>query len=459
MNQFFSSTIHSLPVDSILVDRASRQRREFSVEDLKPSITKRGLMNPIIIKRDGTLVAGERRLTAFRELGIAEIPCRYLEEINPVEIKIIELEENFKRVDLTWQDQAGAIAQIHQLYSKLDPNWTAGETAASLGISATAVSKQIRLWNEIAEGNERVIGASGQDNAYNLLARKDQRASVRALEELIQASPARPIFASQNSSAEAPDTKAESSGEGEVQSPVLSPPLDVLHGSFLEWAPLYRGEKFNLIHCDFPYGANLFSSEYGIRGSDITYEDSKNVYYDLLDCFARNLDSFCSISAHFVFWLSLEHLETTKAIFRNQAPSIEWVRDPLIWLKSDNAGIIRDARRHPRHVYEAALFGYRGSRQIVKSVADAYAAPTDRGLHPSAKPEPMLKHFFSMLVDEHTSLFDPTCGAGSSLRAADALGASRVFGIELDPEHASIAQTTLNNSRRLRHASKSTERL
>ncbi len=145
-------------------------------------------------------------------------------------------------------------------------------------------------------------------------------------------------------------------------------------------------------------------------------------------------------------------------MFRNKAPSIEWVRDPIIWGKSDNAGIIRDARKHPRHVYESCLFGYRGNRNIVKSVGDFYAAPTDRKLHPSAKPEPMLRNFFTMVVDEHTEMLDPTCGAGSSLRAADSLGAKRVFGIELDPEHASISQIALNNARRLRSASKVVEK-
>jgi hypothetical protein len=232
---------------------------------------------------------------------------------------------------------------------------------------------------------------------------------------------------------------------------------DLYHGSFLDWAPLYHGPKFNLIHCDFPYGVNLFKGEFGKRGSDIQYEDTKDVFFDLLECFCTNLDNFCSLSAHIVFWFSFEFYEPIKAMFRNKAPSVEWVRDPLIWGKSDNAGIIRDARRHPRHTYEAALMGIRGSRHVVKSVGDFYSAPTERGLHPSAKSEPMLRNFFQMLVDDNTELLDPTCGAGSALRAAASLGAKRVFGVEADPEHVSIAQTTLNNTRRLKRASKIVE--
>lgn len=468
--KIFSKSTYVLPIDSIVINRESRQRRAFVTEDLKPSLTRRGQMTPILVRRaTRELVAGERRITAMKELGWKDVLCRYVEEADPIELQIIELEENLKRLDLDWKDQVVAIATIHQLYCKVDPEWTAAETAQSLGISQAAVSKQIRLWHEMQEGNDRLAGAAGSEQAYNLLARKDQRASARALEDLIRATP---------DSIKAPTASPLPIGLAELNGIILEPktlpaiiakqadPIDasktlsdIFHGSFLDWAPDYRADiKFNLIHCDFPYGVNLFKGEFGARGSDITYEDTKDIYFQLLNCLCDNLDNFCSLSAHFVIWLSSEFLEPTKAIFRNKCPSVQFVRDPLIWGKSDNAGIIRDSRRTPRHTYEMALFGYRGDRHIVRSVADFYNAPTERGLHPSAKPEPVLRHFFQMLVDEHTLLFDPTCGAGSALRAADSLGASKVFGIELDPQHASISQTLLNNARRLRVASKITEK-
>jgi predicted RNA methylase len=61
----------------------------------------------------------------------------------------------------------------------------------------------------------------------------------------------------------------------------------------------------------------------------------------------------------------------------------------------------------------------------------------------------MLKHFFEMFVDEHTSVFDPTCGSGAALRAAEALGANRVLGIEADWERCEIARKALQDSRKL----------
>ena len=125
---------------------------------------------------------------------------------------------------------------------------------------------------------------------------------------------------------------------------------------------------------------------------------------------------------------------------------------PLIWMKSDGAGILPDPERGPRQIYETCLFGSRGDRKIVRAVANAYAAPTVRERHMSEKPEPMLRHFFGMLVDENTVMLDPTCGSGSSLRAAESLGAKHVLGLEINPEFAGLAREALKRSRKLKVA-------
>lgn len=433
---------------SIIVDRDDRQRRQIEVEDLKQSLAKRGLINPLVVTRDHKLIAGERRLTAARELEWPEIAVRYLDELSLIELQLIELEENVKRKDLDWKDECLAVLRVHQLYLEKDPEWTLGETANELCMSLSGVSQKIRVANELTNGNERVVVADGERQAYNLLTRKDSREAAKELESLLSVKPL------PNGAAATQPIGVVKSNEASPEPTPLASPKEILNQSFLEWAPLYQGEKFNLIHCDFPYGIDVFSGPQSTGGTDITYEDSKDVYFELLECFCNNLDNFTSLSAHIVFWFSMRHYESTLALFRNKAPSIEWFHHPLIWGKSDNAGIAGDHRRHPRHTYECALFGSRGKRQIVKIKGDFYAAPTDRQFHASAKPVPVLKHFFEMLVDEHTALLDPTCGAGSALRAADDLGAPRILGLEIDPQHASTAQTLLNNSRQLRNASR-----
>jgi DNA modification methylase len=114
----------------------------------------------------------------------------------------------------------------------------------------------------------------------------------------------------------------------------------------------------------------------------------------------------------------------------------EWTFEdyPLVWMKTDNRGIAPDVERRPRRIYETALFGWRGERKLVKLASNAYGAPKEASAHPSTKPEPVLRHFLSLVTDGNTRLLDPTSGSGSALRAADSLGAASVLGLEMDPD-------------------------
>lgn len=444
-----------LPIDSIVVERESRQRREFETKDLERSIAKVGLLNPIIIDRESRLKAGERRLSACKALGHKDIAVRFIENLSPVEAQIVELEENLNRVDLEWQDQVAAVSRIHNLYREMDPDWTQAETGEQISLSQGTIAMYLRVSAEMVM--DRVANAGTVREAWGIIQRKDSREHGEALAELLE---------------DADDVLGgEAAVEGELQlgaepghisspfvQPKVAPPVDPIRvENFLEWAPDYKGRKFNLIHCDFPYGIQFAAGPQGkgLEPGEI-YDDSPEVYWTLLDCLCLNIDKVMSVSAHLMFWCSAEHniQVRTRETFARLAPSIEFQKFPLIWLKSDNAGIASDSRRNPRHIYETCLLASRGRRQIVKIVSDAYSAPTDKRLHISTKPEPMLRYFMGMLVDENTSLFDPTAGSGAALRAADELGAKTVFGLEIDAKAAEVANQAFRNARALRRASK-----
>src|SRR5262245_26951438 len=124
-------------VDDIIVNRDERQRRRVEVEDLVASIQQNeqylpetlGLINPICVRGGNVLVAGERRLTAFKVMGKPQIPVIDIEQLPETEAKILELEENLKRVDLTWQERCRAAADIHRRLEEKDPEWNQSKTA------------------------------------------------------------------------------------------------------------------------------------------------------------------------------------------------------------------------------------------------------------------------------------------------------------------------------------------
>jgi hypothetical protein len=231
----------------------------------------------------------------------------------------------------------------------------------------------------------------------------------------------------------------------------------VLNVDFTEWVHTDIVPRFNLIHCDFPYGIEANTFNQGGASTHGGYIDTKEVWEGLIEALAVATKRITAPSCHLMFWFAMRkgdnrlYEPTVRALER-----IGWDINPmpLIWMKSDGVGIIPDPERGPRQIYETCLFGSRGDRKIVRSVANAYHAPTVRDKHMSEKPEPMLRHFFQMLVDENTVMLDPTCGSGSALRAAESLNAKYCLGCEINPEWAEMARRSIRQARTLREAQK-----
>lgn len=418
--------------NDVIVHRETRQRRRIEVEELQGSIAQYGVLNPIIITKDLTLIAGERRLTASRNLGLLDIPFRYIEDLTPIEAQIIELEENVKRSDLDWRDDARAVLRLHQLYASTLPGWTQERTAKALSRSPSLISKQLMVAPEL--DSPRLADAPHLATACNILSRRADRQASDMLSEIIEMS--RTVV---------PD---------EVPRPepnkILSPEKTILQEDFIKWSSKYRGKPFNFVHCDFPYGIDLGGGAWSGKNSHHLYDDKPDVYFDLIRAFCGNLDNFMAPSAHLMFWFSMKFYNETLELFRELAPSLAFQAFPLFWYKSDNVGIMPDPKRGPRRNMETCFLASREDRLLVRSVSDTYCAPTDKKWHTSTKPVPMLKHFFQMFVDDGSRVLDPTCGSGASLRAAEEMGANFVLGLERDPEHCNNARTAMREFRLLR---------
>jgi ParB family chromosome partitioning protein len=75
----------------------ARHRRDMGdIDSPATSITEVGLLHPIVIRVDGTLIAGERRLAACKRLGWVQIPVTVVDLNNIVQG---ELAENAIRKD------------------------------------------------------------------------------------------------------------------------------------------------------------------------------------------------------------------------------------------------------------------------------------------------------------------------------------------------------------------------
>jgi ParB/RepB/Spo0J family partition protein len=412
-----------VPLSEIKVSREDRQRKEISVDDLKSSIALHGVLVPIILSSDYTLVAGERRLTASKLLGLPDIPVRFADDLSPEEFQTIELEENIKRKALSWQEEVDAVNKLHEIFIKKDETWTAAKTAKALALSPATISNYLLVSQPKAL--EKTKAATTLSQAVSIIKKQEARQEANIINDVIA-----------------------SMRPKEAQVEIIKE--SILHADFSKWVQTYSGPPFNFLHCDFPYGINVFAGAWSGRDTTEGYTDSQDVYWNLIKTLCENLDKVLASNGHLMFWFSMEHYQQTLDTFAKLAPDLQFQKFPLFWMKSDNTGIVPDFRREGRRVYETAFIASRGDRFILSPVGNAYAAPVERTYHPSTKPEPVLRHFFRMFVDEHTRMLDPTCGGGSSIRAAESLNAEHVLGLEISEEYFKNAQTALKQFRVLR---------
>jgi len=433
----------SIPRSQIFIPK-DRQRKIVAQEELMElagSISRIGLINPITVEALSenvyTLIAGERRFRAHELLNIELVPCVLRSDLDANTRQVLELEENAKRVNLTWQEEADAVSKYHNARVAGDPEWTQEKTAHALGMSTAQCGRFLSV-NEAIKENPDLAKTPNMSTVVNLL----QRQSAREMDSILES--AIDIEIDDKGEVKVPELATQSESGSMAQVPTEQPKVPprkfhVLKEDFFQWD--WDGPRFNLIHCDFPYGVNMDSAP--LHGSAAArYEDTPDVYFELIREFIENQDAICAASCHIVFWFSMKFYVETVALFRDAGWTVNPM--PLVWAKEDLKGILPDPNRGPRQCYETALLMTRGDRKIVRPVANLKIHPTSKETgHLSEKPIEVVKHFLSMLIDDTTSILDPTCGSATAIAAAEELGANIGLGLEKDEGFYQIARRTV----------------
>lgn len=93
-----------------------RVRDEYGdMQALADSIREHGLLHPIVVDSDYNLIAGCRRLLACERIGLKEIEAKVLEDISEKELRVLELEENIRRKDLTELEKSKNLVELAEI--------------------------------------------------------------------------------------------------------------------------------------------------------------------------------------------------------------------------------------------------------------------------------------------------------------------------------------------------------
>jgi len=163
-----------LPVSEIYSNRNQPRKHfdEAALQELSHSIVATGLLQPITVRRlpggEYELIAGERRLMAFRNLGREYIPA-IVEEYTEQQSAVLALIENLQRRDLNFFEEAAGIAKLIQ-----DQNLTQQQISQKIGKAQSTVANKLRLLKYPLAAQEKILyGKLTERHARALLALPD----------------------------------------------------------------------------------------------------------------------------------------------------------------------------------------------------------------------------------------------------------------------------------------------
>lgn len=203
VEQAYNKELNKELVAEIDIDRIQpnpfQPRRKFSDEALKElsqSIDRHGLIQPIIVIKDGsdfTLIAGERRLRATKLLGLSKIKA-IVANIADKKLRELALIENIQRENLSPIELANAYQELINEYKITQ------ETLSSIvKKSRTQITNTLRLLGldehtksliddgKITQGHAKImVGLNSQDQKLVADTIIGQKLSVRDTENLVK---------------------------------------------------------------------------------------------------------------------------------------------------------------------------------------------------------------------------------------------------------------------------------
>jgi ParB family chromosome partitioning protein len=176
----------SLPIEAVERNPGQPRKRfeEEGLEELAASIREHGVVEPILVRREGgryRIVAGERRWRAAQRAGLREVPA-VLREASDREAFELALVENLQREDLNAIEQAEAYQVL-----LTDHGLTQEAVARRVGKDRSSVANALRLLRLPEEVRDAVRdGRLDMGHARALLGLSDAEALRRLAQRAIR---------------------------------------------------------------------------------------------------------------------------------------------------------------------------------------------------------------------------------------------------------------------------------
>ncbi len=148
-----------ITISEIKVNPGRRPVNLEGINELARSISAIGLLNPITIDQEHTLVAGLHRLEAAKRLGWTEIECNIC-TLDALQTELAEIDENVVRTELSVIEYGELLERQKEIYESLHPETKAGQ--------AQAAGMNRALGNNVSDKMPATLRSFAQDTADKL---------------------------------------------------------------------------------------------------------------------------------------------------------------------------------------------------------------------------------------------------------------------------------------------------
>lgn len=418
-------------VDISAIEIGERARQEMGdLQGLEESMNKSGLIAPLAVKETNNgnyfLLAGERRISVLLKNKVESIPVRiYPSDISDVEIKTIELAENFFRKDFESYEYDNLVRETHSLQQEIHgekistladaPGWGMKETAEMIGKSKGSVSSAIKR-------------ADARDAFPELFTKcKTQKDAIKVLDKLNEA-----VIK------EALAKKIEQESIAPNKQQLMN---NFVLRDFFEGVKEIPNESMHLVEIDPPYAINIDGSGKGSSAKkDYAYgstynEVSKGDYPSFIQRLLASVYEKMAEHSWLIFWFAPE-------------PWLEFIYNSIIeagfnthrmcgiWTKS--SGQSKRPEIHLANSYEMFFYAWKGRPALAKpgrgNIFNFPPVPAQYKTHPTERPVELMKEVYETFAFPGSRVLIPFLGSGNGLIAAQELGMAGT-GFELSKEY------------------------
>ena len=408
--------LEEIPIKKI--NSAGRIRKDMgNLKELALSIRQKGQIQPITVMEYGDeyhgylyrLLGGERRFLAMKEeLKRETISANiYPPDLNSYEIMVIELEENFRRKNMTDAEEALLFKRICEHYFKIYGRKFSTSQGAE-GVSLRDIAKKMKMSS--GKASQDLEMAKWLEEVPELQKLKTRKEIRRAIEK------AKRTVKVEEKLAEQEDLVGDAIKRLEVMKKAY------IFADFFEGIKKIKPKSFNLVDLDIDFPQDSDLDNFPMKQLDTKVKSYKKVsereFPDLMQGVLKESYRVLKNPGWLILWIGRYHFQKVQEWAEEVGFTQNWRLG--IW-KKERPMAVRNPEIYLGPVCEVFFYLRKGNAKLSRSRGNIFEypnVPQSIKRHPCEKPVELMEDILTTFAYPASDILIPFAGSGNTLIAS-----------------------------------------